>query len=77
MKTVKKTAEYTIFQRNDDRYAVRGEGRKWINGEDKVAILKKEKLLKTPKAKPKAKEEEAPVEAEVEAGAAEGENAAE
>lgn len=75
MKTVKKTAEYTIFQRNDDRYAVRGEGRKWINGEDKVAILKKEKLLKTPKAKPKAKEE-APVEAEAENGA-EGEAAAE
>ncbi|WP_075186324.1 hypothetical protein [Teredinibacter haidensis] len=67
MKQVKKTAEYTIFQRNDERYAVRGTNRSWINGDDKVAILQKEGLMK--KAEPKP--------AEPEAVAAEGEAAAE
>ena len=52
MKVVKKTAEYTIFQRNDERYAVRGSNRKWINGDDKVAILIKEDLRKAPEPKP-------------------------
>jgi len=64
MKTVKETAEYTIFLRNDKRYAVRGANRKWINGDDKVAILQKEALLKTPE--PKA---EAPAEAPAEEAA--------
>lgn len=57
MKIVKKTAEYTVFQRRDSRYAVRGTNGKWINGEDKIDILKKEALLKKPE--PKAKEPEA------------------
>lgn len=52
MKTVKKTAEYTIFLRNDKRYAVCGAGRKWINGDEKVAILRKENLVKAPEPKP-------------------------
>tara|TARA_R110000868_G_scaffold41417_1_gene141636 strand:- start:170 stop:382 length:213 start_codon:yes stop_codon:yes gene_type:complete len=58
MKTVKTTAEYTIFQRNDERYAVRGAGQKWINGDDKVEILIKEGLRKAPepKAEPVAEE---------------------
>lgn len=54
MKTVKTTAEYTILQRNDGRHSVRGKQRKWIHGDDKVAILQKEGLVKKfePKAKP-------------------------
>lgn len=60
MKTVKKTAEYSIFLRNDKRYAVRGADRKWINGDDKVAILQKEDLVKAPEPKPA--EPEAPEE---------------
>ena len=58
MKTVKTTAEYTVFQRNDERYAVRGANRKWINGDDKVEILVKEGLRKAPepKAEPVAEE---------------------
>ena len=61
MKLVKKTAEYTVFARRDDRYAVRGANGTWINGEDKVAILIKEALLKKPepKAEPEAPAEEA------------------
>lgn len=59
MKVVKKTAEYTVYQRNDERYAVRGANRKFINGEDKVAILIKEELMKKPEPKPEAPAEEA------------------
>lgn len=51
MKTVKKTAEYTIFIRNDKRHAILSSANKWINGEDKVAILQKEELLKAPAPK--------------------------
>lgn len=60
MKTVKKTAEYTVFLRNDKRHAVRSSAKKWINGEEKVKILEKEGLLKRPE--PKAKAEEASAE---------------
>lgn len=63
MKTVKKTAEYTIFLRNDSRHAVRSNAKKWINGAEKVAILEKEGLMKRPEPKPKAEEvTEAPAE---------------
>ncbi|WP_370980613.1 hypothetical protein [Agaribacterium sp. ZY112] len=60
MKLVKKSAEYSVFQRRDGRYAVRGTNSNWINGEDKVEILYKEELLKKPE--PKAEPEEAPAE---------------
>ncbi|MEZ5571735.1 MAG: hypothetical protein R3E64_06890 [Halioglobus sp.] len=53
MKLVKKTAEYTVFQRGDGRYAVQGANRKPINGDQKVQILVAEDLLKvTLPAKP-------------------------
>ena len=68
MKLVKKTAEYKVFQRNDDRYAVTTLKGKAINGDEKVAILYKEELLKAPE--PKAEE---PAEEEG-AEAAEGES---
>ncbi|WP_096085558.1 hypothetical protein [Agaribacterium haliotis] len=63
MKLVKKTAEYTVFQRRDGRYAVRGTNAKWINGEDKVEILYKEELLKKPEPKAEPEAEEAAEEA--------------
>ena len=69
MEVVKQTKEYTIYQKRSKRYAVRNAEKKWINGEEKVAILVKEKLLKVAIPKPKPKEEEAPAE---EAPAAEG-----
>lgn len=59
MKLVKKTADYSIFQRGDERYAVKGANKKAINGDDKVAILTAEGLVKAPA--PKAPEP-APVE---------------
>jgi hypothetical protein len=63
MKIVKKTAEYTVFQRGDGRYAVRGKGRTWINGDAKVEILYKEELLKKPTPKVEAAPEESAEEA--------------
>ena len=63
MKAVKKTAEYTIFQRKDERYAVVNADKKAVNGEDKVAILQAEGLLAKPTPKPV---EEAPAAAEEE-----------
>ena len=62
MKVVKTTAEYTVFQRGDGRYAVRAKGRTWINGEDKVEILYNEGLLKKPEPKAEPEPEEAPAE---------------
>lgn len=72
MKTVKQTAEYTVQQRGDGRYAVRGKDKKWINGDAKVEILVKEGLLKEqPKPKPQPAAEEAPADAPAAEGAEE------
>jgi len=59
MKLVKKTAEYSIYERRDGRFAVAAKNGKMINGDDKVEILVKEKLRKAPAPKPV---EEAPAE---------------
>lgn len=60
MKVVKKTDDYTILQRRDNRYAVVDNNKKPVNGEDKVKILVAEELLKV--TLPAPKEEEAPAE---------------
>lgn len=62
MKVIKQTAEYTIFQRRDERFAVRSADRKWINGDAKVEILIKEELRKKPEPKAEAPAEEAAAE---------------
>jgi hypothetical protein len=62
MKTVKKTAEYTVLKRTDGRFAVKSAHQKFINGEDKVKILMAEGFLTAPA--PKAVAEETPAEAE-------------
>jgi hypothetical protein len=73
MKVVKKTAEYTIYQRNDERYAVKDANKKPVNGEEKVKILLAEELIKVTEPAPV---EEAPAEEEAAAEEA-GEEAAE
>ena len=73
MKKVKKTADYTIYQRNDDRYAVKDANKKAVNGEEKAKILLAEGLIKLTEAAP-APVEEAPAE---ETPAEDGEAAAE
>ena len=46
MKLIKKTDDYRIYQRGDERYAVKDADKKPVNGEDKVRILLAEGLIK-------------------------------
>ena len=46
MKLVRKAAEYKIFLRGDNRYAVQNANGKPVNGEEKVKILIAEALIK-------------------------------
>jgi hypothetical protein len=57
MKVVASTDEYTVIEKRNGRYAVRTSGRRWINGDEKVAILLEHKLITA--AAPKAPEPEA------------------
>jgi hypothetical protein len=69
MKLVKKTAQYSIYKRGDERYAVKDASKKAVNGEEKARILLAEDLIKvTLPAKPVV-EEEAAVEAPAEEAA--------
>ena len=45
MKVVKKTETYTIFHRNDNRYAVKDLAKNYINGVEKTRILIEEGLV--------------------------------
>ena len=64
MKKLKTTSDHTIYEKRSGRYAVKDKRKRWVQGDDKVAILRTEGLLKTPE--PKAEP------AEPEAGTAEG-----
>jgi len=58
MKVVKKTAEYTIYQKRSGRYAVKDADKNWVNESDKVAILLNEGLITAPAPKPAEPEQE-------------------
>ena len=79
MKVIAKTDEYTIYQKRNERYGVKGADHSWINGDAKVAILLEHKLIEAPV--PKAPEPEVAEEAaeapEAEAAEAEAEAPAE
>jgi len=60
MKTIKKTAEYTIYKKRNNRYAVKGANANWINGEEKVAILLAENFIKLTQPATPEVEAEAP-----------------
>ncbi len=62
MKVVKRTADYTVYQKRSERYAVQGADKAWINGDDKAKILLDEGLIKV--VLPKPPEPEAPAEEE-------------
>ena len=62
MKVVKKTDEYAILQRRDNRYAVVDADKRPVNGEAKAKILSAEGLIKIPEPKAAPVEEEAPAE---------------
>lgn len=74
MKLVKKTDEYSIYQRGDKRYAVQDANKKAVNGDEKARILLAEDLIKVTLPSPPAPEEAAP---EAEEAAPEAEAAAE
>jgi hypothetical protein len=56
VKVIAKTDEYTIYQKRNERYAVRDARRAWINGDAKVAILREHKLIEIPAPKAPAPE---------------------
>lgn len=58
MKLVKKTDKYTVYQKRSDRYAVKDSEKKWVLGDDKVAILIEEGLMKKPEPKPEPEPEQ-------------------
>lgn len=60
MKVVKRTAEFTIYQKRSERYAVQSADKKWVNGDDKARILLDAGLIKV--TLPKPPEPEAPAE---------------
>jgi len=60
MQQVKKTGDYTIFQKKSGRYAVKGKDKQFLHGEDKTRILLAEDLIKKPEPKPPAPASEAP-----------------
>jgi hypothetical protein len=81
MKPVVRTDEYTIYQKRNERYAIRDSSRVWVNGDAKVAILLQHKLIEAPapKAPEPAAEEpaaEEPASEEASAEPAGGEAAA-
>jgi hypothetical protein len=77
MKLVRKTAEYKIFLRGDNRYAVQNANGKPVNGEEKVNILIAEELIKVTAPTEASPDVEETVEEVVEETAAEEEAAAE
>lgn len=79
MKVIAKTDEYTIFQKRSERYAVKNAAKRWINGDEKVAILLEHKLIEAAPVKAPEPEvvEEAAEEAAAEASAEETEASAE
>lgn len=69
MKVIARTDEYTIYQKRNERYAVKDARNDWVNGNEKVAILLEHKLIEAPV--PKAPEPEEPEAAAEEAAAEE------
>ncbi|KPJ91106.1 MAG: hypothetical protein AMJ53_12345 [Gammaproteobacteria bacterium SG8_11] len=63
MEVVKKTSDYTIYQKRSKRYAVKDANKRWVSGDEKLKILLAEKLVTAPAPKPKEEPaEEAPTE---------------
>ncbi|MFV1997011.1 MAG: hypothetical protein ACC641_03270 [Acidiferrobacterales bacterium] len=59
MKVVKKTPEYTVYEKRSRRYAVKDADNKWVNADDKVKILLAEKLIEVKSSQSKSTEEAA------------------
>jgi hypothetical protein len=61
MELVKKVGDNTIYKKRSGRFGVQAKNNKWINGEDKAAVLLAAGLIKVSKAQAKPVEA-APVE---------------
>lgn len=59
MKKLKTTSDHTIYEKRSGRYAVKDRRKRWVQGDDKVAVLRAEGLLKTPEPKAAPAEPEA------------------
>jgi hypothetical protein len=66
VKVVVKTDEYTIYQRRDERYAVKDAAKAWVNGDAKVAILVQHELVQAPLPAAPSEEPEAAADVEPE-----------
>ena len=63
MKVILRTKQHTVYEKKSGRFAVKDAEKNWVNGDDKVAVLLAEGLVKTaPPAVAEAPVEEAPVE---------------
>ncbi len=69
MKKLKTTSDHTIYEKRSGRYAVKDRKKRWVQGDDKVAVLRSQGLLKTPEPKAPAAEAETGDEASTEDGA--------
>lgn len=61
MKKIKQTADYGIYEKRSGRHAVKGKNKQWLHGDDKVAALTAEGLVKVPAPKPAPVENAEPV----------------
>ncbi|MEA3639378.1 MAG: hypothetical protein VBE63_05475 [Lamprobacter sp.] len=59
MKKLKTTTDHSIYEKRSGRYAVKDKRKRWVQGDDKVAVLRAEGLLKTPEPKTAPAETEA------------------
>ncbi|MFK7793874.1 MAG: hypothetical protein AB8B89_00855 [Gammaproteobacteria bacterium] len=66
MKEIKSVGKNTIFEKKSGRYAIKGEDKRYINGEEKAKILADAGLVKIPEPKVAPVEEAAPEEAPAE-----------
>jgi hypothetical protein len=60
MQQLKKTGDYTIYQKKSGRYAVMGKDKQFLHGEDKTRILLAEALVKQAQPKSPAASPETP-----------------
>lgn len=63
MKVILRTKQHTVYKKKSGRFAVKDAEKNWVNGDDKVAVLLAEGLVKTaPPAVVEAPVVDAPVE---------------
>jgi hypothetical protein len=61
MEQLKKTETHRIYKKRSGRHAVQNlKTKKWVNGDDKAAVLLAEGLIEPPKQKAPVAETEAP-----------------